>query len=56
MTGHKTRSVFERYNIVSECDLVEPAKKLNVLSPTQVQASAPKAAPTTRSRTTGRTR
>ena len=29
MTGHKTRSVFERYNIVSECDLVEAAKKLN---------------------------
>ena len=31
MTGHKTRSVFERYNIVSECDLVEAAKKLNTL-------------------------
>ena len=31
MTGHKTRSVFERYNIVSECDLVEAAKKLNEL-------------------------
>jgi hypothetical protein len=33
MTGHKTRSVFERYNIVSECDLVEAAKKLNILQP-----------------------
>jgi ribonuclease HI len=31
MTGHKTRSVFERYNIVSECDLVEAAKKLNAM-------------------------
>jgi hypothetical protein len=29
MTGHKTRSVFERCNIVSDCDLVEAAKKLN---------------------------
>jgi hypothetical protein len=34
MTGHKTRSVFERYNIVSECDLVEAAKKLNALHTT----------------------
>jgi hypothetical protein len=33
MTGHKTRSVFERDNIVSECDLVEAAKKLNTLQP-----------------------
>ena len=31
MTGHKTRSVFERYNIVSECDLIEAAKKLNAM-------------------------
>jgi integrase len=34
LTGHKTRSVFERYNIVSECDLVEAAKKLNALHTT----------------------
>jgi hypothetical protein len=31
LTGHKTRFVFERYNIVSKCDLVEAAKKLNAL-------------------------
>ncbi len=29
MAGHKTRSVFERYNIVSGGDLVEAAKKLD---------------------------
>ena len=33
LTGRKTRSVFERYNIVSECDLVEAAKKLNAMQP-----------------------
>jgi hypothetical protein len=33
LTGHKTRSVFERYNIVSECDLVEAARKLNAIQP-----------------------
>jgi hypothetical protein len=27
MTGHKTRSVFERYNIVSSGDLAEAARK-----------------------------
>ena len=32
MTGHKTRSIFERYNIVSEGDLKEAAAKLNQFS------------------------
>ena len=29
MTGHKTGSVFERYNIVSPGDLLETARKLD---------------------------
>jgi hypothetical protein len=32
MTGHKTRSVFERYNVTSGADLKEAAKKLNAFS------------------------
>ena len=37
MTRHKTRSVFERDNIVSECDLVDAAKKLNAFQPSEVR-------------------
>src|SRR5262249_30167020 len=32
MTGHKTRSVFERYNIVSTGDLRDAAKRLDAVS------------------------
>ena len=39
MTGHKTRSVFERYNIVSECDLVEAARSSTRFSQSSHQRS-----------------
>src|SRR5215471_831496 len=32
MTGHKTRSVLERYNVTSGSDLKEAAKKLNAFA------------------------
>ena len=40
MTGHKTRSVFERYDIVSEGDLFEAARKLDFARQTQFQTQS----------------
>ena len=47
MTGHKTRSVFERYNIVSECDRVEAAKKLNAIQPASLPTDSDPHGPAT---------
>jgi hypothetical protein len=40
LTGHKTRSVFERYNIVSDGDLRDAARRLD--GATSLQQQTPK--------------
>ena len=34
ITGHKTRAIFDRYNIVDEEDVVEAMRKLEATKPT----------------------
>jgi hypothetical protein len=41
MTGHKTPSVFQRYNIVSDGDLRNAVGKLDAFSPTSSRRQAP---------------
>jgi hypothetical protein len=41
MTGHKARSVFERYNIVSQGDLVDAARRLDGLTVTNTVTVQP---------------
>ena len=40
LTGHKTRSVFERYNIVSEGDFNDAARRLDIAQQAQFQAQS----------------
>jgi hypothetical protein len=45
MTGHKTRAVFERYNVVSEGDLIEAARRLDLTAASATGKVAGKVGP-----------
>jgi len=49
MTGHKTRSVFERYNIVSDGDLRDAAARLDLARDHKSESHSPCRQPLSRS-------
>lgn len=40
LSGHKTQSVFDRYNVTSKADLVDAAAKLNAFTETSKRAQS----------------
>jgi len=51
ISGHKTRSVFDRYNIVSESDLREAARRMEAVNRYELATFEPKPTPVANTRT-----